>query len=360
MSGGDQTRAVSKGEELDLAKLQPYLAAHVPELAGDLAIEQFPGGHSNLTYLLRTGDGQEYVLRRPPMGLEIKSAHDMGREYRVLSHLQGHYDKIPRAVHFCDDDNIIGAQFYIMARVQGVILRSKTPPPGAELTPMVMQGLSLNVIDNLAAIHAVDYRAAGLGDFGKPAGYIERQVKGWSKRYQDARTDDIADVERAGAWLADRMPKEADASIIHGDYKYDNIMLDAADLTKIKAVFDWEMATLGDPRMDLGTTLSLWVDPDDAAMFKTIPFGPTDLPGNLNRLQLVERYAQQSGRDVGDVLYFFVFGLFKMAVVLQQIYKRYKLGISQDERFARMIVGVRAFADTAARAIDKGRIDRLG
>lgn len=357
----DSARAVSEGEELPLDKLQPYLQAQVPELAAGFSVEQFPGGHSNLTYLLRNNAGKEFVLRRPPLGLEIKSAHDMSREFKILSHLLGHYDKIPKPVHFCVDETVLGAHFYLMERIQGTILRSKQPPPGIDLSANVMRGLSTAVIDNLAAIHAVDYKAAGLESFGKPQGYIERQVKGWAKRYSDAKTDDIPEIERAAAWLSERLPKaESGAGVIHGDYKYDNIMLDSNDLTQIKAVFDWEMATIGDPLMDLGTTLSLWVDPDDAAQFQSFPFGPTSLPGNLSRQQLVERYAQQSGRNIDDVLYFFVFGLFKMSVVLQQIYKRYKLGHSKDQRFAMMILGVRAFGDTAARALDKGRIYGLG
>ncbi|RMF18865.1 MAG: phosphotransferase family protein [Candidatus Dadabacteria bacterium] len=357
----DETRPLRDDDAVQLDNLRPWLEANAPEVGSDISIEQFPGGHSNLTFLLRTSDGREYVLRRPPMGLEIRSAHDMGREYRILSHLQGVYDKIPRTVAFCDDRDVIGGEFYIMERLQGIVLRSPKLPDGLNLDADAMRTLSTNVIDNLAAIHAVDYEAAGLGDLGRPAGYIERQVTGWTKRYNAAQTDDIPDVEVIATWLdAHRPSQESGAALIHGDYKYDNLLLDPEHPTEIRAVFDWEMATIGDPLMDLGTSLSLWVDPDDPPLFRMLPFGPTMLPGNLNRLELAERYASTSGRTVDDLVFFYVFGLFKMAVVLQQIYKRYTLGHSKDPRFAQMIHGVRAFADMGRRAIEANRIDRLG
>ncbi len=361
MAGGSEPRAVAPGEELDLDTLVPYLDEQIEGFNGDdLEVRQFPGGHSNLTYLL-VSNSQEYVLRRPPMGLEIATAHDMGREYRILSALQGAYPAIPRTYVFCEDKAILGAPFYVMERVQGIILRSNVAPAGIDLNPDVMRALSTSMIDNLAAIHAVDYQSTDLADFGKPDGYIERQVTGWTRRYADARTDDIPQVEKAAEWLAANLPPgPSRAALIHNDYKYDNVVLDESDLSRIKAVLDWEMATIADPWMDLGTALSMWVDADDPDFVQILPFGPTALPGNLNRQQLVNRYEQVSGQTVDNILFYFVYGLFKMAVVLQQIYKRYTLGHSSDPRFANMIVGVNILSQLAERAIDRGRISELG
>jgi len=355
----DRPGDVRPGEELDVAALAAYLKAHVPELDAPFEVLQFPGGHSNLTYMLRFAD-RDAVLRRPPLGLEIATAHDMGREYGILSHLWGHYDRIPRPYAFCEDKAVLGAPFYLMSRVDGVILRSKTPPAGITLDADAMGKASAAVADNLAAIHGVDLDATGLRDFGKPAGYVRRQVDGWTKRYAAAKTDHINAMERLPAWLYEHMPAEIDGTLIHNDYKYDNIVLDRDDLRRIVAVLDWEMATVGDPLMDLGTALSLWVDPDDPDLIQLLPFGPTMLPGSLDRLGFAERYTRTAGRPAFDPVYYFAFGAYKMAVVLQQIYKRYKLGHSKDERFANFIIGVAAFAQMADLAIERGRIDRLG
>ncbi|MFN7951387.1 MAG: phosphotransferase family protein [bacterium] len=354
----DGTRPVRKGEELDAAKLEAYLRTALPELGGALTIEQFPGGHSNLTYALRIGE-RELVLRRPPFGPEIKTAHDMGREYRILSGLIREYPKVPRPLLYCEDRAVMGAPFYVMERVRGVILRNRTAGDLA-IAPDQARRMSEALVDNLAAIHGVSLDATGLASLGKPAGYVGRQVKGWTERYANSRTDDIPEIERAAAWLAERMPPESGAALIHNDYKYDNVVLDPADVTRIVAVLDWEMATIGDPWMDLGTSLSLWVDRDDPEPLQMAAFGPTLLEGGLDRVGVVERYAQASGRPVDDPLYYFVFGLFKMAVVLQQIYKRYVTGFSKDERFAMMIHLVRMLAQMADRAIQLRRIDKLG
>jgi aminoglycoside phosphotransferase (APT) family kinase protein len=355
----DATRPVRPGEEIDATALGAWLAERLPETAGlPVTIEQFPGGHSNLTYLIRVGE-RDLVLRRPPFGSKVKTAHDMGREFRVLSRLWSVYPKAPRAILHCDDPEVIGAPFYVMERVRGVILRHQKPPAGVDLHPEVMRRLSEAAVDGLAELHAVDYEAAGLGDLGRPAGYVERQVSGWTERWRGSRTDDVPDVDRAAAWLADHLPPETGAALLHNDYKYDNLVL-APDLGSIAAVLDWEMATVGDPLMDLGTSLGYWIDPDDDLALRTLPAGPTTLPGNLGRAAVVERYAAASGRDVSGILFYYVFGLLKIAVIAQQIYYRYKQGLTRDERFAAMIGAVRLLGRTAAQAIDKGRIDRLG
>lgn len=354
----DPTRPVRPGEELDVAALSAWLRDQLPGIEGPAQIEQFPGGHSNLTYLLRLGD-RELVLRRPPFGSKVKTAHDMGREFRVLSRLHTLYPKAPRALAHCDDPAVIGAPFYVMERVRGVILRHQQPPVGVNLTPERMQAVSESMVDGLAELHAVDYRAAGLEGLGRPEGYVARQVEGWTERWRRSKTDEVSDLDRAADWLAGHQPPERGAALIHNDYKYDNLVLDPSDLSRIVAVLDWEMATVGDPLMDLGTSLSYLFDPEDDPG-QLLPTGPTTLPGNLRRAEVVERYAAASGRNVSDVLFYYVYGLFKVAVIAQQIYYRYKQGLTKDERFAAMIDAVRTLSRTAARALEKGRIDRLG
>jgi aminoglycoside phosphotransferase (APT) family kinase protein len=353
----DGARAVRPGEELDLAKLEPYLAAHLPGFEPPLSVEQFPGGHSNLTYLLSAGP-RKLVLRRPPFGTPVKSAHDMGREYRILSRLPAVYPRAPRALLHCEDPAILGAPFFVMERVEGVILRGARPR-GVVLDEAAMAKISRATVDGLAELHAVDYRTAGLGELGKPEGYVSRQVSGWIERYQKARTDDVPDMDKVAAWMVSHQPAESGTALIHGDFKYDNLVLDPADLSRIRAVLDWEMATIGDPLLDLGTTLGYWVDPGDSEQARMLPFGPTVLPGNLTRAEVVARYAEKSGRAVPDAVFYYAFASYKIAVIAQQIYWRFKQGLTKDERFAQMIAGVMILAQNAGRAIDVGRIDRL-
>ena len=360
-SATDSTRPVRPGEEIDATALAVWLKFRLPGIEGPVAVEQFPGGHSNLTYLLRFGD-RELVLRRPPFGSNVKTAHDMGREFRVLSRLYAVYPKAPRALLHCDDPQVIGAPFYIMERVRGVILRHQKAPAGIVLDPPLMRSISEAAVDGLADLHAVDWRAAGLEDLGRPEGYVARQVEGWTGRWRKARTDDVPDLDRAAAWLAENLPNPAEtggAALIHNDYKYDNLVLHPQDLARVVAVLDWEMATIGDPLMDLGTSLGYWIDPDDPPAARLLPAGPTTLPGNLSRAEAVQRYAVRSGRDVSGILFYFVYGLFKIAVIAQQIYFRYKQGLTHDERFASMIGAVKILGHTASQAIQKSRIDRL-
>ena len=353
----DQPKAVREGEALDVERLQAYLNEHLPEADGMLAVEQFPSGFSNLTYLIRLGP-RELVLRRPPFGTNVKSAHDMGREYTILVHLSPVYPKAPRPLVYCDDASVLGAPFYVMERVEGVILRPRMPE-GMIPPPALMARIAESFIDTFAELHAVDYEAAGLDELGRPDGYVQRQIEGWTKRYRRAHTDDVPEIERMAAWLAEHQPPESGASLIHNDYKYDNLVLDPADWARVIAVLDWEMTTLGDPLMDLGSSLGYWTDPDDPPPLQQLQLSPTTLPGNPTRADLVERYTQASGRDVGDVVFYYVYGLFKLAVIVQQIYYRYKHGHTQDPRFARLIDAVRGCGYAAMQAIAKGRIDRL-
>ena len=351
----DQSGPIRQGEELDLARLETYLRAHLPDVEGPFSVEQFPSGHSNLTYLLKIGD-HDYVLRRPPFGNQVKSAHDMGREFRVLSRLWRVYEPAPRPFVHCEDPDIIGDDFYVMERRDGVVLRRTNPPEELTSSPDTVRRLSEAFIDNLADLHTLDYEAAGLGELGKPSGYMERQVTGWNQRYEKAKTDEWPDVERLGQWLLNNQPAGDRAALIHNDYKYDNIMLASDDLTRIVAVFDWEMATLGDPLMDLGATLSYWVQADDSDDFKQLAFGPTILPGSLTRQELAGRYAERVGMELPDILFFYGFGLFKTAVILQQIYARYARGLTQDGRFAVLNQQVDLLGRMGVRAIDVGTI----
>ncbi|MBX3015540.1 MAG: phosphotransferase family protein [Caldilineaceae bacterium] len=352
----DQPTHVRTGEELDLQRLEVYLAAHLPNSQGPLVIGQFPSGYSNLTYLLRMGS-QELVLRRPPFGANIKSAHDMGREYKVLAGLRRVYAKVPQPLLYCEDESVIGAPFYVMARVRGLILRAN-PPADLTLSATLMQQLSYQAIDTLAEIHALDVAAAGLADLGRPEGYTARQISGWTRRYRAAQTDDVASLEAIIPWLEQHLPDDRGATLIHNDYKYDNLILDPTDLTRVIAVLDWEMCTLGDPLMDLGTTLGYWIEANDPPSLQAM-FGLTALPGNLNRQALLERYRETSGRAVPQPLFYYVYGLFKIAVIIQQIYARYRQGLTHDARFAGLDQVVRDCGRLATLALEKERISGL-
>jgi aminoglycoside phosphotransferase (APT) family kinase protein len=360
----DAPAPVRPGEELDLGALAEYLRRRLPEAGvrvaadAELVLEQFPSGWSNLTYLLRFGD-LELVLRRPPFGNVVRSAHDMAREHRVLAALAPVWELAPRPYLLCEDEAVIGAPFYVMERVRGVILRRELPA-GVELPPMRARELSESLIDGLAGLHGLDYAAAGLGGLGRPEGYARRQVEGWAERYRRARTDDHPALERAAAWLAAHLPAESGAALVHNDYKYDNLVLDPAFLddpgrpARLRAVLDWEMCTVGDPLLDLGTTLGYWVEANDPPEMRAMAMGPTALPGSLTRRELAERYAEKTGADLGDLAFHHAFGLFKIAVIIQQIYARYAAGKTRDSRFAGLDRAVGMFGRMAARAAGIG------
>jgi len=354
----DQAGAVRPGEELDIARLQPFLHEHLGH-SGPVSVEQFPSGHSNLTYLIRMGNGRmgsrELVLRRPPFGSKVRSAHDMAREYRVLSKLHTAYPAAPKALLYCDDLSILNAPFYLMEPIRGMILR-RDPPPSVPFPPETAQRLSEAFVDNLARLHRLDYAAIGLADLGKPQGYLERQVKGWIERYHNSKTHDLPEVERISAWLTARMPASDATALIHNDYKYDNIVLDPADATKIVGVLDWEMCTLGDPLTDLGTALAYWADPQDPEELQEIRSAPTTLPGTLTRAQLIERYARATVRDPSDMIFYLTFARFKVAVIIQQIYYRYAQGLTRDERFAALPARIHTLLRASWHCAESGTI----
>jgi aminoglycoside phosphotransferase (APT) family kinase protein len=326
----DHAVAVRAGEELDLVRLGAYLGRNFAG-SGPVTVEQFPAGHSNLTYRV-TWAGRELVLRRPPFGSQVKSAHDMGREYRVLSKLHEAYNVAPEVILYCDDPSVLDAPFYLMEPIRGIILRRELPP-GLLLSPVVARRISEVFLDHLVRLHRLDYNKIGLGDLGKPQGYLERQVKGWIERYHNSATHDLAEVERISDWLAQHIPASSDATLIHNDYKYDNVVLDSNDITKIAGVLDWEMCTLGDPLSDLGTTLAYWTDPSDPDELQEICAAPTTIPGTLTRAQLAERYARATDRSIHNMVFYLTFARFKVAVIVQQIYYRYARGLTHDERF---------------------------
>ena len=344
----NQVRDVRPGEELDGSRLERCLRGHFPGETGRLWVKQFPSGHSNLTYLVTLG-AREMVLRRPPFGSKVKTAHDMGREFRVLSRLHDVYPLAPKVLLYCDDEAVLGAPFYVMEPIGGVILR-RTPPDGFSADHA--KRLSESFIDNLARLHSLDYAAIGLADLGKPQGYLERQVRGWIERYHASKTHEFPEAARMFTWMQRHLPPASDAALIHNDYKYDNVILDPNDITRIIGVLDWEMCTIGDPLSDLGTTLAYWIEPGDPEELKAIRWAPTDCPGTLTRTELAERYARQTGRDISNIHFFLAFAYFKIAVIVQQIYYRYHQGLTKDERFASMPSVVEALLRCSLRTTD--------
>ena len=342
------------GEEIDIWGVDMYLSGHLDLIVRDLEIEQFPAGNSNLTYLVRFS-GNEYVLRRPPFGNTVETAHDMRREFDVLSKLSDVYPATPRPLDYCDDKSLIGSEFYLMERRKGLIIRGRAPDE-LDASPKLQRSVSKSFIQNLADLHALDYEAAGLGGLGKPGGYVRRQVEGWTKRYFAAKTDEWPELESAIEWLNDNIPPEFGVSLVHNDYKFDNIMLDPNDLTKITAVLDWEMVTIGDPLMDLGTTLGYWMSPDAGDEMLNMPFNPRVLMENITRSELVDMYAAASGRDVSNILFYYVFGTFKIAAICQQIYARYVKGFTKDARFAGFDKFVAALGRIAENALQRKSI----
>ncbi len=327
---------VRSDERFDEGRLADYLRGRLEGSDRPLEVRQFGGGHANLTYLLRYGTGDdvlEYVLRRPPLGPVAKSSHDMHREYRALSKLWRGFPYAPRAFLYCEDPSIVGADFLVMERRHGIVVRSHVPEEfGGGKDPVANRKLSQVVIDTLAEFHQVDPTAVGLQDLGKPEGFLERQVKGWAGRYERAKTEDVAVAEEVVAWLLDQMPATARHTLVHNDWKLDNMAVAEDDPGRCVAVYDWDMCTVGDPLCDLGTLLGLWSNRGEP-MAGSNPM-PTQVVGFMTREEATRRYAERSGVPIDDIAYYVVFGTFKMGVVLQQIYFRFHRGQTQDERFA--------------------------
>ncbi len=347
--------AVRAGEGVDLDVLNRFLAVSASGITGIVGIDQFPGGFSNLTYLLKGEDGAEYVLRRPPNGVEKGPAHDMAREYRILGALEGAGVAAPRPIALCEDPGILGAPFYIMERVTGLILRGDVKEaPSAS----VMKRLGENFVETLVQIHQVNASDPAVEALGRGDGYVARQVSGWTNRWTKSKTDVVPAMDEVATWIAMMQPKDCGACLVHNDYKYDNLVLNAKDPAEIVAVLDWELATLGDPLLDMGTSLGYWVEAGDHPAFRALGLGATALPGNFTRQELWDRYLLRTGREKVSPVFYYVFGVFKIAVIAQQIYARYQKGLSADARFARLGEAVKLMAAVAQAAGEHDAITR--
>jgi aminoglycoside phosphotransferase (APT) family kinase protein len=337
---------VRPDEQVDTAVVAAYLRGKLPESEHPLEILQFPGGHANLTYLLRFGD-REYVLRRPPLGPVAPRSHDMVREYRALAALGPYYAPAPRVFVLCEDAAVIGAPFFVMERRHGIVVRRTMPPEIAD-DPAVRRRIGIAAIDALADLHAVPVAGTPVAALGKPEGFVARQIHGWSERWQRAKTEELATMDALAAWLMARIPPALDPTVVHNDFKLDNMMLDRADPGRVVAVLDWDMTTLGDPRIDVGTLLGYWPEASDPPERLAIAMQPTYLEGFPTRTEIIARYVARSGRDLEAIGFFETFALFKLAVVLQQIYVRFVRGQTKDERFAMMGESVRRLAEIAS------------
>ncbi len=356
MSDAAVNAAVPVREEdaFDVAAVDKVLKAAVPGLEGTPSVEQFPSGASNLTYLL-SYPGRELVLRRPPLGTKPKSGHSMSREHRVIKALKPVYPTVPQALYYADDaDSVLGAEFYVMERVPGLLLRTDIPAAW-NWTPDDTRAFCEKFWSKLVELHAVDFEAAGLGDFGKPEGYIERQIRGWNGRYEKALTEDADAFEDVREWLdAERPTTESGAAVVHGDFRIDNCILDAAAPHDIRAVLDWEISALGDPLMDLGASLVYWVEAGDPKELHALKKQPSDAPGMMTRREIVAFYVEKSGRTVDDIRFYYVYGIFRLAAIAQQIYYRYFHKQTSNPAYAAFGPGAKGLGRYARHLIREG------
>jgi aminoglycoside phosphotransferase (APT) family kinase protein len=349
----DDTIPVRSGEELNLRTLEDFLRKNVMDLPNEpLELQQFSTGYSNLTYQLKMGEW-EAVLRRPPLGPVAPKAHDMKREHHILSSINPYFQAAPEPILFSDDDSIVGSPFFLMERKHGVVIDSKFPE-GVEPTSERCRQLSYVMVNQLADLHSIPYEKTGLAEISKPEGFIERQVHGWISRYERAKTDEIKEVGPLIDYLQKNIPQYSQTSIIHYDYKINNAMFNQ-NLSEMVGLFDWEMSTVGDPLADLGVALSYWTESSDPELIK---FGlgqasVTTLDGFLTRQEFIEAYAVRSGRNVSNIDFYLTFGYFKLAVILQQIYYRYKKGQTNDLRFSKLGTTVKSLITHAAHVAAK-------
>lgn len=346
---GDRPGQVRDEDAFDTAAVSAWLSDTLHGLGELREVFQYPGGASNLTYLLRFAD-RELILRRPPAGKKAASAHDMKREFRVQRQLRPAYPYVPEVLALCEDPAVLGSDFYVMERIDGIILRGDLPA-GLELGPERARSLTFSVFDRLIELHQVDPVAAGLDDLGKGAGYVERQVRGWSDRYRKARTPDVPDCDDLMDWLAANQPDDVKICVIHNDFRFDNVVLDP-DLDVV-GVLDWEMATLGDPLMDLAGSMAYWIQADDDATAQLIRRQPTHLPGMPTRREVVDYYCERTGLSAGNWTFYEVFGWFRLAVIMQQIYYRYRAGQTHNKAFQHFGTFVGYLTDRCGQSIEK-------
>lgn len=338
-------------ESLPKDKLKHHLAAAqlIQDANSPLSVTQYTNGYSNLTYLLEI-EAKTFVLRCPPKGA-VKHGHDMSREYKVLSSLQKAYGLGPKPYIYVADSSIIGSTFYLMEKIDGIILTAREAHK-RKLSPASFGIIADTWMRKFVDLHQVDYQAVGLADLGKPAGYVERQVRNWSKQYFKAATMDIPEATKLMEWMAEHQPNTEEHTFIHNDYKYDNVVFKNDSWQEITAVLDWEMCTLGDPLMDLGASVAYWMMPSDGPAAQFIP-SPTLMKGNPSRTDIVQRYAELSGRNVDNFVFYYAFGLFKIAVIAQQIFFRYKAGLTKDEKFAQLDKACAIFCKMGWQAVQK-------
>ena len=347
---------VRKGEELPAVKLKQFLQENqlIGSIESELFVKQFTHGYSNLTYLLSI-ENKEYVLRKPPIGA-IKRGHDMSREFKVQSAVQKEFSKVPKMFAYTDDAAVLGSEFYIMEKVEGIILNFKEAKK-RDIPENDYKTIANAWLDTFTELHQLDYDAIGLTNLGKPEGYVERQVTNWGKQYLKAATKDVPSAEKVMQWMQENQPKNYQHCLIHNDYKYDNVVFKDNSWKEITAVLDWEMATLGDPLMDLGTSLGYWTLASDHDFVKQGIPSPTIFEGNPMRSEIVASYAKKSGRDIHNMVFYYVFGLFKIAVIAQQIYYRYSKGLTSDPRFANLDKAAELCCNLALKSIKTNSID---
>ena len=347
---------VRKGEELPAVKLKQFLQENhlIGSIESELFVKQFTHGYSNLTYLLSIED-KEYVLRKPPIGA-IKRGHDMSREFKVQSAVQKEFSKVPKMFAYTDDAAVLGSEFYIMEKVEGIILNFKEAKK-RDIPANDYKTIANAWLDTFTELHQLDYDAIGLTNLGKPEGYVERQVTNWGKQYLKAATKDVPSAEKVMQWMQENQPKNYQHCLIHNDYKYDNVVFKDNSWKEITAVLDWEMATLGDPLMDLGTSLGYWTLASDHDFVKQGIPSPTIFEGNPMRSEIVASYAKKSGRDIHNMVFYYAFGLFKIAVIAQQIYYRYSKGLTSDPRFANLDKAAELCCNLALKSIKTNSID---
>ncbi len=350
------TRAVRPGEELPELNLLAFLDEKglISNSNSEMDVLQFSNGYSNLTYLVQV-EGKAFVLRRPPFSAP-KRGHDMGREYKVLHQLNSVFEKAPKVFAFCENNEVIGAPFYIMEKVSGEILTAKAAQQ-REVEPEAFKTIANTWLDTFVAFHNIDPKAAGLTDLGRPEGYVERQVRNWGKQYLAAKTDEVPTAQKVMAWMEVHQPKSYDHTLIHNDFKYDNVVFSDATWTAISAILDWEMCTLGDPLMDLGTSLGYWITPEEPEFAKMGIPSPTMMPGNPSRSEIVDQYALKSGRSINNIVFYYAYGLFKIAVIAQQIYYRYHQGHTTDPKFSQLNKTAALLCNRAWQAIQNNSID---
>lgn len=348
----DQPRALREEDRFDIAAVDAWLKQRIEGLEGQPAVSQFSKGASNLTYLLRYR-GRDLILRRPPPGTKARSAHNMVREHDLQAALKPVYPYVPEMLALCTDHDVIGCDFYVMERVSGIILR-RNLPAGLKLSERQIRRLCVNAIDRLIELHTVDIKTAGLDELARGAGYNRRQIEGWSSRFGKAKTWNVGSGRYVMDWLAEHVPDEVAIRVIHGDFRFDNLVLDIDDPMRILGVLDWELATLGDPLMDLGNSLAYWVQADDDFYFRGFRRQPTHLPGMLTRREVVEYYCEETGFEPDNWAFYEVYGLFRLAVIAQQIYYRYHHKQTRNKAFRHFWLAVNYLLWRCRRIIRRG------